>query len=97
MAPHISEELWSRLGESHSVAWGPWPDVDNSKLVSDDVKIVFQVNGKFRGQSLIPKSSTEEDVLALAKKEPRVIAQIEGKTIRKVVFVPGKILNIVAN
>jgi leucyl-tRNA synthetase len=97
MAPHISEELWSRLGGPHSVALGPWPDVDKSKLASDDVKIVFQVNGKFRGQSLIPKSSTEEDVLSLAKKEPRVIAQIEGKTIRKVVFVPGKILNIVAN
>ncbi len=97
MAPHISEELWSRLGEPQSVVMGPWPSVDQSKLVSDDVKIVFQVNGKFRGQSMVSKSSTEADVLALAKEEPRVIAQIEGKTIRKVIFVPGKILNIVAN
>lgn len=97
LAPHISEELWNRLGESRSVGLGPWPDVDTSKLVSDDVKIVFQVNGKFRGQSMVPKTSNEEDVLALAKEEPRVIAQIEGKTIRKVIFVPGKILNIVAN
>jgi len=97
MAPHICEELWSRLGESQSVVLGPWPEVDASKLVSDEVKIIFQVNGKLRGEAMVSKSSTEEDVLALAKKEPRVIAQIEGKTIRKVIFVPGKILNIVAN
>ncbi len=97
MAPHIGEELWSRLGETQSVSKGPWPEVDASKLVSDEVKIVFQVNGKFRGQTTVPKSATEEDVLALARQEPRVSAQIDGKTIRKVIFVPGKILNIVAN
>lgn len=97
MAPHIGEELWNRLGENRSVSFGPWPNVDESKLMSDEIKIVFQVNGKFRGQSSVSKSSSKENVLNLAKQEPRVIAQIEGKTIRKVIFVPGKILNIVAN
>tara|TARA_B000000557_G_scaffold35641_2_gene25905 strand:- start:666 stop:959 length:294 start_codon:yes stop_codon:yes gene_type:complete len=97
MAPHICEELWERLGESESVCYAPWPEVDASKLETSEVKIVFQVNGKFRGQALVSKSATEEDVLALAKEEPRVIAQIDRKTIRKVIFVPGKIINIVAN
>jgi len=97
MAPHIAEELWSRLGESQSVGYGPWPEVDKSKLESDEQKIVFQVMGKFRGQAMVSKSATQEEVLELAKQEPRVQAQLEGKTIRKVIFVPGKILNIVAN
>lgn len=97
MAPHIGEELWHRLSERQSVAFGPWPEVDESKLVSDEVKIVFQVNGKFRGQAMVPSAATEADVLEQAKQEPRVTAQIDGKTIRKVIFVPGKILNIVAN
>ncbi len=97
MAPHISEELWNRLGEKDSVSNGPWPKVDESKLVSDEIKVVFQVNGKMRGQAMISKSATQDDVLELAKQEPKVIAQIEGKTIRKIIFIPGKIFNIVAN
>ncbi len=97
LAPHICEELWERLGETPSVCYAPWPEVDASKLERSDVKIVFQVNGKFRGQASVSKTATEEEVLALAKEEPRVMAQIEGKTIRKVIFVPGKIINLVAN
>ena len=97
LAPHICEELWERLGETPSVCYAPWPEVDASKLERSDVKIVFQVNGKFRGQASVSKTATEEEVLALAKEEPRVVAQIEGKTIRKVIFVPGKIINLVAN
>ena len=97
LAPHICEELWERLGETPSVCYAPWPEVDASKLERSDVKIVFQVNGKFRGQASVSKTATEDEVLALAKEEPRVVAQIEGKTIRKVIFVPGKIINLVAN
>ena len=91
LAPHICEELWERLGETPSVCYAPWPTVDASKLDRSDVKIVFQVNGKFRGQSSISKTATEDEVLALAKEEPRVITQIEGKTIRKVFFVLEKL------
>ncbi|MBC2604454.1 leucine--tRNA ligase [Pelagicoccus albus] len=97
MAPHIGEELWNRLGETTSVGLGPWPKLDESKLVSDEVKIVFQVNGKFRGQAMVSKTSTQDEVLALAQADERVAAHTEGKTIRKVIYVPGKILNIVAN
>ncbi len=97
MAPHIAEELWRRLGETESVGYGPWPTVDESKLESDEVNIVFQVMGKFRGQAMVSTTATQEEVLEIAKQEPKVRAQIEGKTIRKVIFVPGKILNIVAN
>ena len=96
-APHIAEELWSRMGETESITMAPWPSVDESKLVSDEVKIIFQVNGKMRGQTMVPQSATQDDVLEIARQEPRVQAQIDGKTIRKVIFVPGKILNIVAN
>ena len=96
-APHIAEELWSRMGETESITMAPWPSVDESKLVSDEVKIIFQVNGKMRGQTMVPHSATQDDVLEIARQEPRVQAQIDGKTIRKVIFVPGKILNIVAN
>lgn len=96
-APHISEELWKRMGEFGTITTASWPEVDESKLVTAEAKIVFQVNGKMRGQAMVPKSATQEEVLELAKQEPRVQAQIEEKTIRKVIFVPGKILNIVAN
>ncbi len=96
-APHISEELWKRMGGTDTISIAPWPSVDESKLVSDEVRIVFQVNGKMRGQAMVPQSATREDVLEIAQQEPRVQAQTEGKTIRKVIFVPGKILNIVAN
>ncbi len=97
MAPHIGEELWSRLGETQSVSQGPWPVADKSKLVSDEVNIVFQVNGKMRGKATVSKNATQEEVLAQAKSDQKVTAHLEGKTIRKVIHVPGKILNIVAN
>jgi leucyl-tRNA synthetase len=96
-APHIAEELWNRMGETESITLAPWPTVDESKLVSDEVKIIFQVNGKMRGQTMVSQSATQEDILEIARQEPRVQAQIDGKTIRKIIFVPGKILNIVAN
>ncbi|MCH6256429.1 leucine--tRNA ligase [Puniceicoccaceae bacterium K14] len=96
-APHICEELWKRLGSDKTVTQAPWPQVDESKLVVDEIKVVFQVNGKFRGQTMVAKDATQDDVLAIAMQEPRVTAQTDGKTIRKVIYVPGKILNIVAN
>ncbi len=96
-APHISEELWQRVGEEPSIVNAPWPRYDESKFVTDKVKIIFQVNGKMRGEALIPADAEENDVLAIAKENPRVAPHLEGKNLRKVIFVPGKILNIVAN
>ncbi len=97
MAPHIGEELWSRLGETQSAGLGPWPEFDASKLVSDEVNIAFQVMGKTRGQATVSKTATQDEVLEIAKQDPKVAAHLEGKTIRKVIYVPGRILNIVAN
>lgn len=96
-APHLSEELWSRLGESPSVTRAPWPEYDESLLQTDSVQIGILVNGKPRGEATVAKDATQESVLALARSDTRVAAHLEGKTIRKIVYVPGKIINIVAN
>ncbi len=94
-APHIAEELWSRLGGSQSVMLAPWPAYQAEKIASSEVKIVFQVNGKHRGDQPVPVGTTQETALALAKASARVAPYIEGKVIKRVIFVPGKILNIV--
>ena len=97
LAPHISEELWDRLGGSGSISDAAWPVFDESKLVSDEVKIVLQVNGKHRGEIMVSADISKEDVEALGLSQERVQNSIEGKTVRKVIYVPGRILNVVAN
>lgn len=97
LAPHISEELWNRLGGSGSISDASWPVFDESKLVSDEVKIVLQVNGKHRGEIMVSADISKEDVEALGLSQERVQNSIEGKTVRKVIYVPGRILNVVAN
>jgi leucyl-tRNA synthetase len=94
-APHLAEELWSRLGGSGSIMAAPWPAYDAGKLVNSEVKLVFQVNGKHRGDHLVPVGTTQEVALQLARENAKVAAQINGKTIRRVIYVPGKIMNIV--
>lgn len=96
-APHMAEELWERMGEKSSIMDHGWPEHDESQLVTDEVKIIFQVNGKYRGDAMLPASAGEEDALKAAHEHPRVSPHLDGKTIRKVIFVPGKILNVVAN
>ena len=96
-APHIGEELWNRLGGKPSVTTAAWPAVDESALVEDEIRVVFQVNGKLRGQGMVAKTANQDEVLAQAQADPKVAAHTEGKTVRKVIYVPGKILNIVAN
>jgi leucyl-tRNA synthetase len=94
-SPHISEELWSRLGGSGSVMAAPWPAYDPAKLVTSEVKLVFQVNGKHRGDELVPVGTSQEAALEFARQNPKVAAQLEGKVVKRVIYVPGKILNIV--
>ncbi len=94
-APHIGEELWARLGGSGSVMGQAWPVFDARKLVAAEVKLVFQVNGKHRGDQLVPVGTTQDDALALAQANPRVAPHLAGKAIKRVIFVPVKILNIV--
>jgi leucyl-tRNA synthetase len=94
-APHMAEELWSRLGEKPSVLGGPWPKFDPSKLVATEVKLVVQVNGKHRGELIVPVGTAQETALQLALDNPKIAPHLTGKTIKRVVFVPAKILNIV--
>jgi len=94
-APHVAEELWSRLGQTGSVAKAAWPKYDASKLVATELKIVIQVNGKHRGELLAPVGTTQDQALSLAKENPKITPHLDGKTVKRVIFVPGKILNIV--
>jgi leucyl-tRNA synthetase len=94
-APHMSEELWSRLGGTGSVMHAAWPKYDPAKLVSNEVKLVFQVNGKHRGDQLVPVGLPEAEAVKLAHANPRVTPFLDGKALKRVIYVPGRILNIV--
>ncbi|RBW71404.1 leucine--tRNA ligase [Bacillus taeanensis] len=97
VAPHISEELWNKLGETNTLAYAAWPTFDESKLVEDEIQIVIQINGKVRAKLSIAKDATKENMEEIALNDERIKEQIEGKTVRKVIAVPGKLVNIVAN
>jgi leucyl-tRNA synthetase len=97
ITPHIAEELWSKLGGSGTVSYEAWPAYDESKLVDDEIEIVVQINGKVRAKLKVPAETTREGLQDLAMEDSKVQEQIEGKTVRKVIAVPGKLVNIVAN
>lgn len=97
LAPHIAEELWSRLGHGKPIAESGWPAYDPSELKEEKVKIVFQVNGKYRSAAFLPPDISEDEAIAAAKADEKVGTRIEGKSIRREIFVPGKIVNIVAH
>ncbi|MDR4935869.1 leucine--tRNA ligase [Rossellomorea marisflavi] len=97
IAPHMAEELWSKLGHEGTISYEAWPTFDESKLIDNEVEIVLQVNGKVRAKVMIPTDMNKEDLEKLAKDHEEIKAQIEGKTVRKVIAVPGKLVNIVAN
>lgn len=96
LAPHIAEELWQRLGHEKSIASAGWPEFDPSKLIEDTIKIVFQVNGKYRADQLLPADIGKEDAIAAAKAHQKVLPHVEGKSIKREIYVPGKIVNLVA-
>ncbi|CAM4212369.1 MULTISPECIES: leucine--tRNA ligase [Bacillus cereus group] len=95
VAPHIGEELWSKLGYNETITYASWPTFDESKLVEDEVEIVVQVMGKVRAKLTMSKDASKEEMEQLALEA--IQDQIEGKTVRKVIVVPGKLVNIVAN
>ncbi|MGL4800316.1 MAG: leucine--tRNA ligase [Cellulosilyticaceae bacterium] len=92
--PHISEELWSMTGETASVFEQAWPTYDESKMVEDELQIVVQVSGKMAGKVTV--SANEEEAVVLEKARAVAAARLEGKQIVKEVYVPGRIVNIVA-
>ena len=96
LAPHIAEELWQRIGHKESIALAGWPEFDPEKLIEDSIKIVFQVNGKYRADDNLPADISKEDAIAAAKANERVQPHIKGKSIKREIYVPGKIVNIVA-
>ena len=95
-APHAAEELWQRYGNKESVAYAPWPEFDPALCVENLVTISIQVNGKLRGTLEVAKTAEKDDVLGQARSLPSVAKFLEGKDIKKEIFVPGRIVNFVA-
>jgi leucyl-tRNA synthetase len=94
-APHIAEELWEGLGFPPFVATSTWPRADDELLVSDEVLLVVQINGKVRGKLTVPAGVSEDQAIAAARADAKVAAYLDGQTIRKTVFVPDRLLNVV--
>jgi leucyl-tRNA synthetase len=96
MTPHLCEELWQATGHATSLGLHPWPDFDESAAAEDEIIVVIQVNGKVRGRIETVPGAAEEPLKELALADPHVRKFIEGKTVRKVIVVPDKLINIVA-
>ena len=97
ITPHIAHALWRALGHQSPVIDAGWPQLDESALVQDSLQLVIQVNGKLRGHIDVPADASREAVEAAARDNENVLRFTEGLTIRKVIVVPGKLVNIVAN
>jgi leucyl-tRNA synthetase len=96
-APHITEELWEQLGHDGSIHIAPWPASNPEFLQTSTVTIVVQINGKVRGQLNLPTASSQEDVVAAAKADPKVADYLKDQKIVKTVFVPGKLVSFVVS
>jgi leucyl-tRNA synthetase len=97
MAPHITQALWVAFGNDGLVIDASWPVVDESALVADTIQVVVQVNGKLRAKLDVSAHTSKDELQAHAMADEAVQKQLEGKTVRKVIVVPGKLVNIVAN
>lgn len=98
VAPHLGEELWAMLtGSDAGISYVAWPTYDEAFLVQDEIEVVFQVNGKLKAKSQAAKEISKDELETLAMNNEKIKDAIAGKTIRKVIVVPGKLVNIVAN
>ncbi len=95
-APHVTEELWERMGFGGFVHEAAWPEYDESKTVENTVEIVLQIMGKVRSRITVAVDMPKDEVLALAKADEKIAAAIAGKTVKKEIYVPNKLVNIVA-
>lgn len=95
VVPHITEELWSKLGHVGSIAYAKWPTYDESKLVEDVVEIVVQINGKVRQHLQVSKDASREELQTLALNDERIKQELVDKEVKKVIAVPGKLVSIV--
>lgn len=96
-APHISQEIYSKLGGEGYIAVAKWPEFDADLLIADSLELPVQIMGKVRGRVTVPSDASNEEVEKIATEDPTIRALLEGITIRKVIIVPKKIINIVAN
>ncbi|KAM7264825.1 hypothetical protein ACFE04_002508 [Oxalis oulophora] len=94
-APHMTEELWSRLGHSHTLAYEPYPKANPDYQKESTVVLPVQINGKTRGTIQVEKGCTEEDAFRLASEDEKISKFLDGKSVKKRIFVPGKILNVI--
>ena len=97
IAPHLGEELWSLLGHEDSITYATWPEYDERKLTEDTVEIVLQVMGKVRSKVSVPVDATKEELEKIALADEKINEWFEGKTVRNVIAVPGKLVKNVAN
>ncbi len=95
IVPHIAHVLWDRLGESESLLDAGWPDVDKEALKSAYIELVVQVNGKLRSQIQVPTNSSQDEIEQVALNDNKTSKFVEGKDIRKIILVPGRLINIV--
>ncbi|MGE9270804.1 MAG: class I tRNA ligase family protein, partial [Verrucomicrobiales bacterium] len=96
-APHLSEEIHSRIGGKQQLATQAWPDWNEEALVETEIELVVQVNGKLRDKITVSKDATKEEIETIAQASSKVLDFTKDKAIRKVIVVPGRLVNIVAN
>ena len=95
ITPHVCDQLWQALGHAGAVIDANWPQVDERALVSDSIALVVQVNGKLRGRIEVDAAADKDAILAQAKADENVKRHLEGMTLRKEIYVPGKLVNLV--
>ena len=94
-APHLTEEMWESMGNSSFLSIEDWPKYDEAKTIENSIEIAVQINGKLRSIITISKDASKDDAIGCAKADSKVAEAIEGKTVIKEIYVPGKIVNIV--
>ncbi|MEM1353099.1 MAG: leucine--tRNA ligase, partial [Pseudomonadota bacterium] len=95
MTPHLSEDIWARLGQKGLITTAPWPEVNDALLVADTITMPIQVNGKRRSEINVPPDMAKHEVEKLALEDPAVLRTLDGATPKKVIVVPGRIVNVV--
>lgn len=97
IAPFVSEELWERMGHKESISLATWPTYDEKELVEDEIEVIFQINGKLKARVSVANGLSKDELEKVAFENEQIKSAIDGKTVRKVIAVPNKLVNIVAN
>jgi leucyl-tRNA synthetase len=95
LAPHAAEELWAKLGHEQSLAWHPFPRVDEAMLVAETIEVPVQVNGKVRSVVSVPADADPAAMEAAARADEKVVAALQGRPTKRVITVPGRLINFV--